>query len=248
MNNRTNLSLNLNAIALLRNRRNLPWPDLLQIARIGLNAGAAGITVHPRPDQRHIRFCDVKIISDFLKTEFKQAIFNIEGYPSEDFLHLATQYADQITLVPDSPEQNTSDHGWDLMQDKQVLTEACKIINNNSNATISVFMEGNIQDLSFLKTINVDNIELYTGPYAACYDNLDNAKENLKALQITAQTAQQHNLGINAGHDLTVENIPMLIEAIPNIKEVSIGHSLTSDALVYGMETTIKRFLKALKG
>lgn len=247
MKNNINLSLNLNAIALLRNRRNLPWPDIIELARIGLQAGATGITVHPRPDERHIKFTDIKLISNFLKSEFKNAIFNIEGYPSNEFLDLAIPYADQITLVPDSPKQNTSDHGWDLTKNIDILSQAIKKIKNEKNIVVSAFIEGNIYDLSLLKKINIDKIELYTGLYALYYNNLEKMNKELKTLEITAQSAKEQNLGINAGHDLTVYNIPKLLNNIPIIEEVSIGHGLIADALIYGMENTIKRFLKVLK-
>lgn len=246
MKNNTKLSINLNAVALLRNRRNLPWPDIIEIARYALRAGAHGITIHPRPDERHIKYSDIKILSNFLKDEFKDASFNIEGYPSDKFLDLAMPYANQITLVPDSPQQNTSDHGWDIKKHKDILNSATKKIRSQKNIIISAFIDSGVENLSYLKKINIDRIELYTGPYAACYNNDIKIKKELSALQITATNAQNINLGVNAGHDLTVANIPKLVSYIDNIEEVSIGHGLIADALIYGMENTVNRFLYAL--
>lgn len=239
------LSLNLNAVALLRNRRNLPWPSLIEVARYGLQAGAHGITIHPRPDERHIRFSDIKLLRDFLKTEFKDAIFNIEGYPSEEFLEKTLAYADQITLVPDSPEQNTSDHGWNLATQGDILARAVEKIKKH-NIIISAFIDAGVADLSLIKTLNIDKIELYTGPYALAYNNIEQRQKHLRALEITASTAQKLDLSLNAGHDLTVENLPLLISKINNLDEVSIGHALIADAIIYGIEKTVKRFLSVL--
>lgn len=246
MKNNTKLSINLNAVALLRNRRNLPWPDIIEIARYALRAGAHGITIHPRPDERHIKFKDIKIISDFLRDEFKDVSFNIEGYPSDKFLDLAIPYATQITLVPDTPEQTTSDHGWDIEKHKHILNDVTKRIKLQKNIIISAFIDSGVEDLSFIKNINIDKIELYTGPYAACYNDDIKIQKELSALQITAKNAQKLNLGVNAGHDLTVANILKLVSYIDNIEEVSIGHGLVADALIYGIENTVKRFLYAL--
>lgn len=241
----TKLSLNLNAVALLRNRRNLPWPDMLDLARIALRAGASGITVHPRPDQRHIRYADIAIISHFLKAEFPDAQFNIEGFPSPEFLNLAMPYANQITLVPDMPDQNTSDHGWDIAREMSALAPIIAKI-KQADIAVSLFLEAGQDNMQGLCDAGVDAIELYTGPYAAYYNNAQAAKKQLELLAISARAARQCNLKINAGHDLTVQNIPALLEILEPVNEVSIGHALIAEALQHGMEQAVRRFLAAI--
>ncbi|MDN5249219.1 pyridoxine 5'-phosphate synthase [Bartonella sp. TP] len=241
----TTLSVNLNAIALLRNRRNLPWPDMLDLARIALKAGASGITVHPRPDERHIRYADIELLANFLKVEFPAAQFNIEGFPSVEFLELAMPYAQQITLVPDDPHQNTSDHGWDIEQQIAVLVPIIQHIKQKP-IKVSVFLDAGATGHNKLAAIGVDSIELYTGSYAACYNNEAAANFAVEALASTAHAAKLAGLAVNAGHDLTVENLPLLLDKVNKISEVSIGHALTADALLYGMERAVGRFLAVL--
>ncbi|MGY6708957.1 MAG: pyridoxine 5'-phosphate synthase [Rhizobiaceae bacterium] len=244
------LSVNLNAIALLRNRRDLPWPSVTGLGRIALAAGAHGLTVHPRPDQRHTRFSDLPEIRALIDDEFPQAEFNVEGYPTGDFLALA-EAADpeQITLVPDDPEQPTSDHGWDFVANRDMLKAIVARL-KKSGARISLFCDPDASEeqLQAAKATGADRVEFYTGPYGACHDDSEKAVNELKKLEKTALLATALGLGINAGHDLTVANLPALARAIPDLAEVSIGHGLAADALEHGMAGTVKRFLKALEG
>ncbi|EJF89041.1 pyridoxine 5'-phosphate synthase [Bartonella tamiae] len=239
------LSVNLNAIAVLRNRRNLPWPNIIKMGRIALNAGADGLTVHPRPDERHIRFRDLADIRKLIDEEFPHAEFNIEGYPTSHFLENACTFANQITLVPDSPTQSTSDHGWDFIKDENFLSPIIHNIKKN-NIRVSLFADPTVQGLEKAKDLDCDRIEFYTGPYGDAYDDLKKQSEALNCLVAAAQKAKKLGLGVNAGHDLTVENLPALVKAINWLDEVSIGHGLIADALEYGMIDTVKRFKSAI--
>lgn len=243
----THLSVNLNAVAMLRNRRDLPWPDVAHIGRIALKAGASGLTVHPRPDQRHIRFTDLPVLRALIDDEFPQAEFNIEGYPTEDFLALceATE-PEQVTLVPDDPSQATSDHGWDFVQHLDLLKRVVARL-KGKGMRVSLFADGdgNEAAVKAAAATGTDRIELYTGPYGGCFDNPDRARDEIERLGRTADAALAHGLGINAGHDLTVANLPALVKRIPALAEVSIGHGLTADALEYGMAETVRRFRRA---
>lgn len=239
------LSVNLNAVAVLRNRRNLPWPSVVGIGRIALDAGADGITVHPRPDQRHIRFSDLPDIRRLIDDEFPTAEFNIEGYPSPTFLDLAENYADQITLVPDSVEQSTSDHGWNFRQDKDFLAPIVKRLKERSIRVI-LFANPEITGLEEAKSIGADGVEIYTGPYGDAFDSDDEQKKALDAVTMTAENATQMGLKVNAGHDLTVANLRPLVKKVPWLYEVSIGHGLIADALEHGMRNTVLRFKQAL--
>lgn len=242
------LSVNLNAIAMLRNRRDLPWPSVTGLGRIALAAGADGLTVHPRPDQRHIRFSDLPEIRALIDDEFPGCEFNIEGYPSEEFLELveATE-PEQVTLVPDDPQQATSDHGW-RFRDEKPLLEARVARLKRQGFRVSLFADPDADevDLAIAKSLGADRIELYTGPYGACHSSSQEAEKELKKLAKTAETAFRLGLAVNAGHDLTVANLPALVEQIPALAEVSIGHALTADALEFGMGATVRRFLSAL--
>ena len=242
----TKLSVNLNAIALLRNRRDLPWPDLLHFARIALDAGAIGITVHPRPDERHVRFSDLKNIRDLLDREYKGREFNIEGYPTEQFLKLAEDNgADQVTLVPDAPEQSTSDHGWDFEKNAEILAPIIARLKKNK-IRVSLFADPSPKGLDIAARLGADRVEFFTGPYGSTYNDEKQQKIELQSLKQASETARKNGLEINAGHDLTVANLPPLIKAVPYIAEVSIGHALIADALEYGMNMTTKRFIDAL--
>ncbi len=241
------LSVNLNAIAMLRNRRDLPWPSVTGIGRIALEAGAYGLTVHPRPDQRHIRFSDVPEIRALIDTEFPAAEFNMEGYPTEEFLQLVDVHKpEQVTLVPDDPSQATSDHGWDFRKNHNVLRSVCRRLKDNG-FRVSLFADGDAdrEALEIAKDAGADRIELYTGPYGGCYDDSAAGQRLLEELGQTADIAAKLGLGVNAGHDLTVENLPALAARIPQLDEVSIGHGLTADALIYGMAETVRRFRRA---
>lgn len=242
------LSVNLNAIAMLRNRRDLPWPSVTGLGRIALSAGAAGLTVHPRPDERHIRFADVPAIKALIKAEFPDREFNIEGYPSEDFLRLVeTHKPDQVTLVPDDPSQATSDHGWAFAENRDRLTEVCGRL-KKGGMRVSLFAEGDADagEVAVAKAVGADRIELFTGPYGGCYDDAEGARAWVEKLGWTADRAKAAGLAVNAGHDLTVANLPALVARIPYLAETSIGHALTADALEYGMAETIRRFRRAL--
>ncbi len=243
----TNLSVNLNAIAMLRNRRDLPWPSVTGLAAQALAAGAHGLTVHPRPDQRHIRFSDVPAIRALIDDEFPQAEFNIEGYPVRTFLELAeANQPDQVTLVPDDPEQATSDHGWDFEKDKEILKPLVARL-KRQGIRVSLFADGdgNETAMALAAETGADRVELYTGPYGGAYEQPTLAAAEIERLRATAEAAAANGLGVNAGHDLTVANLPALRERVPNILEVSIGHGLTADALQYGMTETVHRFLRA---
>lgn len=244
----TSLSVNLNAIAMLRNRRDLPWPSVTGLGRIALGAGAHGLTVHPRPDQRHIRFSDLPDIRALLDDEFPGAEFNIEGYPTEEFLALVERVEpEQVTLVPDAPGQSTSDHGWDFAASRQVLEPAVRRL-KRGGMRVSVFVDADPATAEQARDIGADRVELYTGPYGGCFDRPDEAARLLERLGQTADAAIAAGLGVNAGHDLTVANLPPLVRRIPLLAEVSIGHALTADALEHGMANTVRRFLAACAG
>lgn len=241
------LSVNLNAIAMLRNRRDLPWPSVTGIGRIALEAGAHGLTVHPRPDQRHIRFTDVPELRALIDDEFPEAEFNIEGYPTDDFLELVEKHQpEQVTLVPDDPSQATSDHGWDFRANRERLTTVCRRL-KAGGFRVSLFADGDPdrEALEIARDVGADRIELYTGPYGGCFDDPAKAEKIAAELGQTAALAAELGLGVNAGHDLTVDNLPLLARHIPMLAEVSIGHGLTADALVYGMAETVRRYRRA---
>ena len=243
----TLLSVNLNAVAMLRNRRDLPCPSVEGLGRIALQAGASGLTVHPRPDQRHIRFSDLPVIRALIDDEFPQAEFNIEGYPSEDFLALCERIEpEQVTLVPDDPSQATSDHGFDFRRDGEMLKPIVARL-KKSGMRVSLFADGDgdLDAVELAKATGADRIELYTGPYGGCFDDPQKGAAILADLGKTADAAIALGLGVNAGHDLTVANLPALVKRIPRLAEVSIGHGLTADALEFGMAETVRRFRRA---
>jgi pyridoxine 5-phosphate synthase len=243
----TLLSVNLNAVAMLRNRRDLPWPSVENLGRIALQAGASGLTVHPRPDQRHIRFSDLPTIRALIDDEFPHAEFNIEGYPSEDFLALCENIEpEQVTLVPDDPSQATSDHGFDFRRDGEMLKPIVARL-KKGGMRVSLFADGDgdTEAVELAKATGADRIELYTGPYGGCFDDPQKGASILVDLGKTADAAIALGLGVNAGHDLTVANLPALVKRIPKLAEVSIGHGLTADALEFGMAETVRRFRRA---
>jgi len=241
-----NLSVNLNAVALLRNRRDLPWPSLLDLGRLALGAGAAGLTVHPRPDERHIRRADVYDLIGMIRKEYVDKEFNIEGYPDERWLEIVLDVKpDQATLVPDDPEQSTSDHGWDFAASADFLAPIIEKLKAHG-IRVSLFADPSPEGLDVAKEIGADRVELYTGPYGACHDDNRRQMAELHKLALAAQKAQELRLGLNAGHDLTVQNLTPLVMALPNLDEVSIGHGLIADALKFGMVETVKRFRRAL--
>ncbi|WP_412051656.1 pyridoxine 5'-phosphate synthase [Hoeflea sp. Naph1] len=241
------LSVNLNAVAMLRNRRDLPWPSVTALGRIALENGAHGLTVHPRPDQRHIRFSDLPAIRALIDDEFPNAEFNIEGYPTDAFLELAeANEPEQVTLVPDDPTQATSDHGWDFEGKGNYLRSVVQRLKKRG-VRVSLFCDPDASRaaLEAAKATGADRVEFYTGPYGGTYDDPARAAEELAKLEAAGRIAYELGLGVNAGHDLTVENLPALARAIPDLLEVSIGHGLTADALEYGMAATVQRFIKA---
>ena len=240
------LSVNLNAIAMLRNRRDLPWPSVTGLGRIALAAGASGLTVHPRPDERHIRFSDLPEIRALIDDEFPDAEFNIEGYPTSEFLDLVTRNEpEQVTLVPDDPSQSTSDHGWDLVEHAEFLRPIIARL-KSQGARVSLFIDPDPAAPAAAKALGADRVELYTGPYGGAHDDPRREAAELARLETTAAAAAQAGIAVNAGHDLTVANLPALVRKVPNLVEVSIGHGLTADALTYGMSRSVERFLDAL--
>ena len=241
----TMLSVNLNAIAQLRNRRDVPWPSVVNMARIALSAGAHGLTVHPRPDERHIRFSDLPDLAKLIMEEFPSAEFNIEGYPTDEFLALAESVSPhQITLVPDDPAQSTSDHGWDFRAHHNLLSPIVERLSKSGIRT-ALFADADPAGVAWAADIACDRLELYTGPYGSTYNDPASARRELELLAATAAAAFEKGLEVNAGHDLTVDNLPELIKEIPQLAEVSIGHGLTADALVYGLDKTVRRYLQA---
>lgn len=239
------LSVNLNAIALLRNRRDLPWPSVTGLGRIALAAGAHGLTVHPRPDERHTRFSDLPALRALIDDEFPGAEFNIEGYPSEDFLRLVEEnQPDQVTLVPDDPVQATSDHGWEFARQAAFLKPIVSRL-KRSGFRVSLFSDADAAGMKAAADTGADRIELYTGPYGACHADRAKAAKELELLGMAAEAAEAERLAVNAGHDLTVANLPPLAARIPGLAEVSIGHGFTADALEFGMAQTTRRFLAA---
>jgi pyridoxine 5-phosphate synthase len=239
------LSVNVNAIAYLRNRRNLPWPSVEGLGRIALQAGAAGLTIHPRPDERHIRQVDVPVLRDLITREFPDREYNIEGYPDERFLRLVEAYGpDQVTLVPDDPSQGTSDHGWDIAKNRPFLKEVTARL-HASHMRVSIFVDPDPVLAELARSIDADRIEIYTGPYGGTFD--EEAREwEFKKVVATGRAAEAVELGLNAGHDLTRENLPALVRALPNLEEVSIGHAIIADAMTFGMAETVRMFRDAI--
>ena len=241
------LSVNLNAIAMLRNRRDLPWPSVVGLGEIALQAGASGLTVHPRPDERHIRFSDLAPIRALIDDLHPEAEFNMEGFPTEAFLDLVERHQpEQVTLVPDDPAQATSDHGWDFRRNHNLLGNVVGRL-KKKGFRVSLFADGDgdREALRIASETGADRIELYTGPYGGCHDDPERGATILGELGRTAEIAAEFGLGVNAGHDLTVANLPALAARITNLDEVSIGHGLTADALEYGMAETVRRFCRA---
>ena len=249
----TKLSVNLNAVAMLRNRRSVPWPSVTGIARVVLDAGAAGITVHPRPDERHIRRTDVFELQKLLREEYPGVEYNIEGYPTEDFLTLVERAKpDQVTFVPDDPLQATSDHGWNIEANLAVLKPAIERM-QASGVRVALFVNADAAAPAAAVMAGADRIELYTGPYGGALKP-ELAAVHLAALKDAGDAARNaganartgRGLEINAGHDLTAENLPALKTAIPDLAEVSIGHGITADALLVGFPEAVRRYKAAL--
>jgi pyridoxine 5-phosphate synthase len=240
----TRLSVNLNKVALLRNTRTIGIPSVTRCARICLEAGAHGITVHPRPDARHVRAHDVLELAELLKG-YPGIEFNIEGYPFHQLVPLARQVRPhQCTLVPDEEGAFTSDHGWDLAKDGSRLEPVIAEL-HGLGIRVSLFMDPVAAAMSQAKRIGADRIELYTESYARAFGGAGQAAE-LARFAAAAQAAQGAGLGVNAGHDLNRDNLPTFLAAVPGVLEVSIGHALTADALELGLEAAVKAYLQAL--
>lgn len=235
----TKLSVNINKVATIRNARGGNIPNLVQMAVDCQKFGADGITIHPRPDERHVRYSDVFDLQPRITTEF-----NIEGNPNAKFISLIERIRpNQVTLVPDADDVLTSNAGWDTVMHKDFLTKVVGEFQSMGIRT-SIFVDPNIEMIKMVSEIGADRIELYTGPYA---DNYHKKKEEAVAPFVEAATyARKLGLGVNAGHDLNLDNLNYLYKSIPWLKEVSIGHSIISDALYYGLEKTIKAYKKCL--
>ena len=236
----TSLSVNINKIATLRNARGGENPNVVKVAKDCERFGAQGITIHPRPDERHITTQDVYDLAPIVSTEF-----NIEGYPDRRFLDLVKENKPaQATLVPDPPGVLTSNAGWDTIKNQDFLLEVISELKNIGVRT-SIFIGTDLKLIEAAAKIGTDRIELYTEPYAANY-----AKDREKAVEpfvLAANRAKEVGLGINAGHDLSLENLKFLKEKIPYLDEVSIGHALICDALYFGLENTIQLYLRELR-
>ncbi|MDY2943959.1 MAG: pyridoxine 5'-phosphate synthase [Paludibacteraceae bacterium] len=235
----TRLSVNINKIATLRNARGGNLPDVERFAVDCERFGAQGITVHPRPDERHIRRSDVYALKGLVTTEF-----NIEGNPTEAFVQLVTEVRPaQVTLVPDSPEQLTSNHGWDTKANQERLRALAERF-HAAGIRVSVFVDADPEMVHYAKEAGADRVELYTGPYAELYE--EDPEKALAMYRPAAEQARKEGLGLNAGHDLNLKNLHAFVSAFPWVDEVSIGHALVADALYLGIEETIKQYRNAL--
>ena len=241
----TKLSVNLNKVALLRNARTIGIPSVTRAAEICIEAGADGITVHPRPDERHIRRQDVLELAGMLKAS-PEVEFNIEGNPFPEFMELVLKVKPaQCTLVPDSPGAFTSDHGWDLKgAEAERLRPIIDTLKREGIRT-SLFMETDLEQIGLARAIGADRVELYTEPFAACFERRTGVEQTLEKFRNAAEKAQSLWLGVNAGHDLNLKNLGLFC-TIPNILEVSIGHALISDALEMGLYGAVRAYLKVL--
>ena len=239
----TNLSVNLNKVALIRNTRNIGIPSITKMAQICIDAGAKGITVHPRPDQRHIKPGDVYDLVDVVTP----VEFNIEGNPLEvSFMKIVRQVKPtQCTLVPDTPDTFTSDSGWDLSKDKERLIPIIKEL-HDLGSRVSLFMDADVEQIALVPETGAERIELYTEPYATASRENKHLESIWQQFADAAKKAQDLGLGVNAGHDLSLENLKYFSDNIPNLLEVSIGHALISEALYLGLENTIQAYLKRL--
>jgi pyridoxine 5-phosphate synthase len=238
----TKLSVNLNKIALLRNQRNIGIPNVLQAAKTAIKAGAYGITVHPRPDERHIKYSDVYELADIMTVEF-----NIEGNPFlGKYMGIVSQVKpNQATLVPDAPDASTSDHGWNLQAERERLAPIVEEL-KALGIRVSLFMNPDVAGIMMAREIGADRIELYTEPYAKAFRNDEGVDEMLEQYASAANAAQDAGLGVNAGHDLNLNNLGKFLAVVPGVLEVSIGHALIADALEMGLFKTVKEYLKIL--
>lgn len=229
----------------MRNQRDIGIPSVAEAARVVIEAGAAGVTVHPRPDERHIRYADVYELHEMLK-DYPGIEFNIEG---NCFTGKLMELLDEIrptqaTLVPDDPNQNTSDHGWDIKANAQRLRPVVSEL-KEIGIRVSLFMDADA-DIKRAADIGADRVELYTEPYAAAFRNKENLEQTVKKYATAAKVAQDAGLGINAGHDLNLQNLDMFLSNVQGVLEVSIGHALIAEALYMGLGETVKRYIEIL--
>jgi pyridoxine 5-phosphate synthase len=241
----TALSVNVNRVALLRNTRQVGLPDVLAMARLALQAGADGITVHPRPDARHITAADVAVLAELLRA-WPQAEFNIEGNPFHNLMPLIREHRpQQCTFVPDGEQQATSDHGWNLAQDgerlRPLIAEAAAL-----GVRVSLFMDPVPESMAAARALGAHRVELYTESYARAHGGAEQAAV-LAAFARTAQAASAAGLGINAGHDLNRANLPDFLREVPGVLEVSIGHALISDAIELGLTATVRAYQACIR-
>ncbi len=248
----TVLSVNLNKVALLRNQRDLRYPSLIHMAGMAIAAGAAGITVHPRPDERHIRRSDVFELADMLKRDYSATSsdtieFNVEGYPSDNFMDIIQAVRpDQVTLVPDAPDQSTSDHGWGIPANMELLRTVTRRL-HDFGCRVSLFVDDDPAMAEPARATGTDRVELYTGPYNEAFmAGAGPAAEALKKFSATAQAMADVGLDLNAGHDLNLDNLPDFMAAIPYIAEVSIGHAIWADALHMGIDKTVRAYVASI--
>lgn len=236
----TRLSVNINKIATIRNARGGNIPNVREAAINCQKFGAQGITIHPRPDERHIKRTDVFDIKPIITTEY-----NIEGYPDRHFLNLVIEaYPDQVTLVPDLPSNITSNQGWNVVENVSMLKDVVAEMKSYKIRT-SIFVGTNLKDIEAAGQTGTDRIELYTEPYALMFPK--NKEVAIAPFLQAAKLANEHGLGINAGHDLNLDNLEYFFQNVPGLLEVSIGHALISDALYFGLEKTIGLYLEQLK-
>ncbi len=236
----TRLSVNINKVATIRNARGGNMPDLIQVAKDCERFGAQGITVHPRPDGRHIKYQDVHDLKNIVTTEF-----NIEGYPSDSFMELVTEVVPtQVTLVPDPPEALTSNAGWDTLANREFLTDIISRL-HDKGIRASIFVNADPEMVAGAKATGTDRVELYTESYAAHY--LQDREAAIRDFVIAAKEAERQQIGLNAGHDLSLVNLKYFQQQIPGLLEVSIGHALICDALYLGLQETIRQYLQQLQ-
>jgi len=242
---RCSLSVNVNKVALLRNTRHLGIPSVVRAAQLCLQAGAQGITVHPRPDARHIRAEDVRELAQLMK-QWPQAEYNIEGNPTQNLMDFVREFRPhQVTFVPDSEAQFTSDHGWSLPADNarlKPLIEECQSL----GVRVSLFMDPVPEAMTQVAALGAERIELYTETFASAFGT-EREAEVLSVFTATAQAALAAGLGINAGHDLNQPNLTAFLRAVPGVREVSIGHALIADALESGYAETVRGYLRAIQ-
>ena len=242
--NHTALSVNLNKVALVRNTRHLGIPSVTRAATLCLEAGAHGITVHPRPDERHIRAVDVRDLAQLMK-DWPQREFNIEGNPFQNLMAFVREFRpQQCTFVPDSEGQFTSDHGWNLAHDgdrlRPLIAEARRL-----GVRVSLFMDADAGAMAAAKAVGADRVELYTEPFAAAWGTPQQEAE-LTRFALAAQAALDAGLGVNAGHDLNRDNLAAFVQRVPGVSEVSIGHALIADALERGYQATVIDYLRCV--